>query len=104
MAAICAVTALAAVFVRMTSHGTAGAATSTSIVISQVYGGGGNVNATFRHDFIVRFNLSNSTVDVSKWSVQYAAATSALPNKRRREYLPIGVENYPVAETSYPLI
>ena len=31
-------------------------AASSSIVISQVYGGGGNAGATFTHDFIELFN------------------------------------------------
>ncbi len=46
------------------------------IVISQIYGGGGNSGAPFTHDFIELFNRSNQAVDISGWSVQYAAATS----------------------------
>ena len=46
------------------------------IVISQIYGGGGNSGAPFTHDFIELFNRSNQPVDISGWSVQYAAATS----------------------------
>ena len=49
-------------------------ATSSTIVISQVYGGGGNAGATYTNDFIELYNLGPSTVDVSTWSVQYAAA------------------------------
>ncbi len=49
-------------------------ALSTTIVISQVYGGGGNVGATYRNDFIELFNRGNVTVTVNNWSVQYAAA------------------------------
>jgi predicted extracellular nuclease len=51
------------------------AAGSSSIVISQVYGGGGNSGATFKNDFIELYNLSASPVNVSGWSVQYASAT-----------------------------
>jgi uncharacterized repeat protein (TIGR02543 family) len=47
------------------------------IVISQVYGGGGNAGATYKNDFIELFNRGNATVDVSGWTVQYAAATGA---------------------------
>jgi len=50
------------------------AAISSNIVISQIYGGGGNAGATLRNDFIELFNRGASSVDVSTWSVQYAAS------------------------------
>ena len=50
---------------------------STSIVISQVYGGGGNSGATLKNDFIELHNLGSSPVDVSSWSVQYASDTGS---------------------------
>ena len=50
-------------------------ASSSGIVVSQVYGGGGNASATYQNDFIEIFNAGSSAVDVSTWSVQYAAAT-----------------------------
>ncbi len=50
-------------------------ALSTTVVISQVYGGGGNSGSTYRNDFIELFNLGSTTVDLSTWSVQYASAT-----------------------------
>jgi uncharacterized protein (TIGR03437 family) len=46
------------------------------IVISQIYGGGGNAGSTLRSDFIELFNRSTTTIDISTWSVQYIAATS----------------------------
>ncbi|GAA4420104.1 hypothetical protein GCM10023187_55050 [Nibrella viscosa] len=46
-----------------------------TIVISQVYGGGGNAGATYKNDFIELFNRGGSPVDVTGWSVQYAGAT-----------------------------
>lgn len=46
-----------------------------NVVISQVYGGGGNSGSTFRNDFIELFNRSNVAVSLSGWSVQYASAT-----------------------------
>jgi predicted extracellular nuclease len=49
------------------------AGVSANIVISQVYGGGGNVGATLRNDFIELFNLGLVAVNVTGWSVQYAA-------------------------------
>lgn len=47
---------------------------AANIVISQVYGGGGNAGTTFTHDFIELFNQSTTTVNLSGWSVQYASA------------------------------
>ena len=49
------------------------AAISADIVISQVYGGGGNSGATLKNDFIELFNRGASPVNVSGWSVQYAS-------------------------------
>ena len=48
-------------------------AASTTVVISQVYGGGGNAGATFKNDFIELFNRGGAAVDLTGWSVQYAA-------------------------------
>ncbi|RYF54554.1 MAG: lamin tail domain-containing protein, partial [Cytophagaceae bacterium] len=44
------------------------------IVISQVYGGGGNSGSVYKNDFIELFNRSGSSIDITGWSVQYAAA------------------------------
>jgi predicted extracellular nuclease len=48
---------------------------AADLVISQVYGGGGNSGATFTHDFIEIFNQGSTTVNLSGWSVQYFSAT-----------------------------
>ena len=45
-----------------------------AIVISQVFGGGGNAGAPFASDYVELFNKSSSSVDVTGWSVQYATA------------------------------
>ena len=61
-------------------------AAPTSILISQVYGAGGNAGALYQNDYIELFNPTNSTISVNGWSVQYSAATgttwlaTALPN------------------------
>lgn len=52
-------------------------ALSTGVVISQVYGGGGNVGATYNSDFIEIFNRGSTSVSLTGWSVQYAAAGSS---------------------------
>ena len=59
----------------VTTSGNVTAPTPGKIVISQVYGGGGNSGATFTNDFIELFNAGGTTVNVSTWSVQYAGAT-----------------------------
>ena len=53
------------------------AAASPDLVISQVYGGGGNSGATFSNDFVELFNRSTSPVRVDGWSVQYASAAGS---------------------------
>lgn len=50
------------------------AVVSEDVVISQVYGGGGNNGATYTNDFIELFNRGNAPVSVNGWSVQYASA------------------------------
>jgi 2',3'-cyclic-nucleotide 2'-phosphodiesterase / 3'-nucleotidase / 5'-nucleotidase len=52
-------------------------AVSPDVVISQVYGGGGNSGATYTNDFIELHNRGSSTVNLSGWSVQYAPATGS---------------------------
>ena len=48
---------------------------NAAVVISQIYGGGGNSGATLQHDFIEIFNNGSSAASVGGWSVQYASAT-----------------------------
>ena len=47
------------------------------ILISQVYGGGGNTGATYRRDFIELRNTGTEPVSLAGWSVQYASATGS---------------------------
>lgn len=47
---------------------------SPDVVISQIYGGGGERNAPYKNDFIELFNRGTTTVNLAGWSVQYAAA------------------------------
>ncbi len=47
------------------------------VVISQVYGGGGNSGATYKSDFIELHNNSTQAVDLSGWSLQYASAAGS---------------------------
>lgn len=49
--------------------------TAPDIVISQIYGGGGNTGATYNRDFVELFNRGTSAVAIGGWSVQYSSAT-----------------------------
>jgi len=50
------------------------AAAAGNVVISQVYGGGGNSGAPYQNDFVELFNRSSSPISITGWSVQYASA------------------------------
>jgi uncharacterized protein (TIGR03437 family) len=50
---------------------------TSGLVISQIFGGGGNAGAPFRNDFIEIFNGANASINLSGWSVQYASATAS---------------------------
>jgi hypothetical protein len=49
---------------------------STDIVVSQVYGGGGNAGASYTNDFVELFNPGSAAVDINGWTLQYASAAS----------------------------
>ena len=49
---------------------------SPSLVISQVYGGGGNGSTFYKNDFIELFNRGTAPVSVDGWSVQYGSAAN----------------------------
>src|SRR5688500_14242170 len=50
-------------------------AISSGLVISQVYGGGGNSGAIYTHDFVELYNRSGSAIPLNGLSIQYASAT-----------------------------
>ncbi len=55
-------------------------AVSASLVLAEVYGGGGNAGppaAPYKNDFVELRNIGGSPVDVSSYSVQYASATGS---------------------------
>ena len=52
-------------------------ASTSGVVISQVYGGGGNTGATYTNDFIELFNAGSAPVSLAGWSVQYAGGTGS---------------------------
>jgi hypothetical protein len=50
-------------------------ATST-VVVSQLYAGGGNAGATYTNDFVELFNRGAAAVNLSGWTIQYASGAS----------------------------
>ncbi|WP_326700739.1 lamin tail domain-containing protein [Streptomyces sp. NBC_01754] len=60
-----------AVTLSMTALPAASAAPSSSAVISEVYGGGGNSGATLTRDFVELANASSGSFSLSGFSVQY---------------------------------
>lgn len=50
-------------------------APNAPVVISQVYGGGGNSGAPIANDYVELFNRSAASVSLDGWSIQYASAT-----------------------------
>ncbi len=50
---------------------------SQNIVVSEVYGGGGNSGAAFTHDFIELFNPTATPKYITNWSVQYGVASNS---------------------------
>ncbi len=50
-------------------------ASTQGVVISQVYGGGGNTGAPYNADFVELLNASSAPVSIGGWSVQYTSAT-----------------------------
>ncbi len=65
-----------ALVIVMCSFGKVGFAQPNHLVISQVYGGGGNTGATYTNDFIEIFNPTGSAISLSGLSVQYNGATA----------------------------
>lgn len=50
---------------------------NAQVVISQIYGGGGNTGAVYTNDFIELYNNGSTPQDLTGWSVQYASATGS---------------------------
>src|SRR4051794_31713507 len=50
---------------------------ASTVVIGELYAGGGNSGATYANDYVEIFNRSSSAVSVTGWTVQYASAASS---------------------------
>jgi len=51
------------------------AQTANHVVVSEIYGGGGNSGSTYTNDFVELHNPTSSPVNLGGWSVQYGSAT-----------------------------
>ncbi|WP_052476236.1 lamin tail domain-containing protein [Cohnella kolymensis] len=59
-------------------NSTYAATDGSQVVISQVYGGGGNLNAVLKNDFIELYNPTDTTIDITGWRVRYAASSGTI--------------------------
>jgi hypothetical protein len=51
------------------------APTVPDVIITEVYGGGGNSGAPYTNDFFELYNTTESIVEIGDWSIQYYSAT-----------------------------
>ncbi len=65
----------AAVPLVLLGAGVGAAEAASDMVISQVYGGGGNTGAPYSNDFVELFNRGTTPANLAGWSLQYASAT-----------------------------
>ena len=45
------------------------------VIITEVYGGGGNSGAPYTNDYVVLYNTTSEAVALDGWSIQYKAKT-----------------------------
>ncbi len=61
----------------LSSSGVLFAQSASHVVISEIYGGGGNSGSTYTNDFIELYNPTDTAVSLMGWSLQYASATGS---------------------------
>jgi|GEM_PF-3452835 len=66
---------VAALVILMTAASPLTAQIAGHVVISEVYGSGGNAGAVYQNDYVELYNPTYSAVTLAGWSVQYASAT-----------------------------
>jgi uncharacterized protein len=54
----------------------AASASSPTLVLAEVFAGGGNVGASYANDYVELLNRGTTSVDLTGWTVQYASAAS----------------------------
>lgn len=58
------------------------------LVISQVYGAGGNSGAIYNRDYVELFNPTNAPISLNGYTLQYASATGTTWTNSSNNYLP----------------
>ncbi|MGG7144857.1 5'-nucleotidase C-terminal domain-containing protein [Clostridium nigeriense] len=58
---------------------------ATYVVISEVYGGGGNGGATYKNDFIELYNPTDTDINLTGWKVQYSAKAGGFSDQNNTE-------------------
>lgn len=71
----------------------------STVVISQVYGAGGNSGATYQSDYVELFNRTATPVSLNGWSLQYASSTGAFQSGTTA-----ALPNVSIAPYSYYLV
>ncbi|WP_342318376.1 ExeM/NucH family extracellular endonuclease [Corynebacterium mayonis] len=66
--------AFAAGTIAVASSPARSATDGSTIVISEVYGGGGNSNAVHSHDFVELYNPTSTDIDVTGWRLEQSSA------------------------------
>lgn len=66
------------------------AQTASHVVISEMYGGGGNGGAVYTNDFIELYNPTSANIDISGWSVAYASAAGTTYSATNQTIIPAG--------------
>jgi hypothetical protein len=74
--ALAIATAAAAVALSLSGE-QASATSSSTLVVNEVYGGGGNSGATYTNDFIEIANRGSAAASVDGWSVQYHSSSAS---------------------------
>ena len=60
-----------------TFTGAAGPVCNPGLIISAIFGGGGNASATYTHDYVELRNRTAAPINLAGWSVQYASISGA---------------------------
>jgi len=72
-------------------YGTSATPLTPSLVISQVYGAGGNLGATYKSDYIELHNSTFSAQSISGYSIQYYSSTGTAANWTGKSNLPSAI-------------
>lgn len=64
--------------------------TPADIIISEVYGGGGNSGAELKNDFIELYNTKDVSISLAGWSLQYYSATGTTASASNVFVIPEG--------------